>query len=167
MKKIIIPVILVSILLVSCTAGVDSERFFDYQKKDLSVAGKWTENSAEYGVVLTMSAPGEKDGVRKFMKIEFTSPETVAGTAYVFEDGELTAALGDMTVPVNAENAEKVFRIAEMFSLKSEDIRNISVDKDGKTVAVGKGWEVTTGEKGKPVRIVTENSSLDIDKFEG
>ncbi|MDD6094271.1 MAG: hypothetical protein PUC29_00790 [Clostridia bacterium] len=167
MRKIIIVLILTSVILTSCISSSDKGAFFDYQNGASCVSGTWNENGCEYSVVLTM---GEiTDGERDRLILEFVSPDTLKGTKFAFERGELTATLGDMTVTMNAETREKIFRLAEMFSLESKGIRDIKVDKEGNTVANGSqdgtDWTVTTDENGCPCRIEYGGSRFAITEF--
>lgn len=163
MRKIIISFCLL-LILTSCTAAADKGAFFDYQTGALRAGGVWRENGNEYGVILT--AGPVKNGQRDSIKIEFTSPETVSGTVYLIENGKLTATLGDMTIPMNTGARDRIFRLANMFSLKSEDITDISVDESGNTAAAGKSWTVRTDKEGNPVHIALGDSSFEIAEFE-
>ena len=163
MKKILIP-LLILISLTSCAVRADKGAFFSYQDTTCRVAGKWTERGGEYSVVLTMG--GMTDGVRESCVLEFTSPDSVKGTKYVFENGELTATLGDISVTVAPENRGRIFRIEKLFSLKSEDIMTIKADKDGNTVAAGEKWTVTTLPDGTPKIIEYDGETFEIDSFE-
>ena len=163
MRKIIMSLSLL-LILTSCAAIPDKGAFFDYQNGALRAEGIWHENGNEYGVILT--AGPLKNGQRESMRIEFTSPETVSGTVYLIENGQLTATLGDMTLELNIGARERIFRLANMFSLKSPDITEIKVDNDKNTVAEGKGWTVRTDGDGSPVLIDTGTSSFEISEFE-
>lgn len=164
MKKILIPFIISAIILTSCTVSSDKGSFFDYQNGECLITGKWTESGNEYGAVLTL---GEvTDGARGRMTVEFTSPESVKGTKYVFENGTLTATLGDMSIPMNAGSREKVFRLERMFSLSSEDIREIKTDENKDTVAIGASWTVTTNRDGTPKKIELDGTTFEIQSFD-
>ncbi len=163
MKKILIP-LLILISLTSCAVRADKGAFFAYQDSPSRITGRWTEQGCEYSVVLTLG--NMTDDGRESALLEFTSPDSVKGTKYVFENGELTATLGDISVTVAPENRGRIFRIEKLFSLKSEDIINIKADKDGNTVAEGANWTVTTSTDGTPEKIEYDGEILEIEAFE-
>ena len=168
MKRLLFTVIIIALLLTSCVEPLDKGSFFDYQKNGAVAEGTWKENDCEYKIKLTVGKI--TDGERENLILEFLQPETLSGTKFVFEKGQLTATLGDMTLTVNPEARNKIFRLANMFSLKGEGIKSIKVNKEGKTVAQGTqdktAWSVTTDEKGNPCYIEYGSSSLNITSFE-
>lgn len=160
-------VIAAVISLASCTKTWDKDTFFSYQDGEHTVSGIWKEDGKEYGVTLTMGSM--IDGEREKLLLTFDSPDTVEGMKFAFEAGDLSATLGDLTLSLNEENRERVFRLSEIFSFSSEEINSITPDREGNTVATGKkgeiGWRVVTNKNALPTLIEYGDMTLEIESF--
>lgn len=118
----------------------------------------------ELGVIMEFKNPTQEgEGfARQLRRIEYTSPEEISGLVFERDGDKITGAILDISISGEYYDSEKIFFAQKLFSLKKEDIYNISAKKDGTTVALGKNeeclWEVTTDRDGLPKSIVYEGS---------
>jgi len=145
-------------LLFSCT-----ERDKDplsYQTGNISAEIAIIKNGCRIGAVMNISEEGD-------IALTLTSPESVKGTEIKRTGGEITVTRGEL-----ASSAAAYLTAAELFRLEGNVISAEPVELDGKKltqIAVssqGREYEVFLSENNAPVRIVSDDVTVDVIWFE-
>ena len=157
MKKSAFVIIILILCLSLFSCGADKERFFDYQNGIRTVSGTYSADGTERGLTLYFD---ERDGKRFCRRVEYFSPESLAGISFTLEGDAVTAELDGIRIAYSCYKAQDVFYPARLFSLSEADIYEIS-GSGKRTVAKGKSekslWQVATNEEGVPTEIVFED----------
>lgn len=161
MKKSVFLLFILAFCATLFSCGQTERRIFDYQENIRAVSGTYTSGDEELGVTLYFEKAQEGSRCRR---IEYSSPESLAGISYTVEGDKITAELSGIRIAYSYFEKEKVLALSRLFCLSEEDIYDIKSTGDKTTTAFGKGddtaWEVVTSKDGIPVRITYEDKYL-------
>lgn len=157
---------------VSCTHRRDNVLY--YQRHAAAVTGTLITDTGEFYVRITLSLyDTESDTEEVTLRdalIEFTYPEEIKGYTVNVFGGNVTAALGGITVPILDDEECRAFDIVSLFSIPEDTLSSVTKnDEDGVTAVFGDKMRFFISfdsASGMPVMIEKENGiKLKIDGY--